>query len=55
MDQFSGGKLIMTLADWPGAAGGNDRKANGTGVYQAGEFEPNAGSSRATATYVESV
>lgn len=38
MDQFSGEKLIMTLADWPGAAGGNDRKANGMEVYQVGEY-----------------
>lgn len=55
MDQFRGDKLIMTLTDWPGAAGGNDRKANGMEVYQVGKFEPNTGSFRAMATYVESV
>lgn len=55
MDQFRGDKLIMTLTDWPGAAGDNDRKANGMEVYQVGKFEPNPGSFRATATYVESV
>lgn len=37
MDQFSGEKLIMTLADWPGASGGNDGKANGTEAF-AGWF-----------------
>lgn len=34
MDQFSGEKLIMTLADWPGASGGNDWKANGMEVFR---------------------
>lgn len=55
MDQFSGEKLIMTLPDWPEAAGGNDRKVNGMEVYQVGKFKLNTGSFRATATYAESV